>query len=143
MRKDAINVYKKIQKTAERAIKTIDTLSDKVYDEGLSTEISKQVVEYAEIHNRALKELVDAKADVERSSTVDDFMLKAGIHYSTLLNTSTGHVAELIIKKCSEGMLEMEKVLRHNEEAEHSAVALARELLSAEERNMGALKSYL
>ncbi len=143
MRKDAINVYKKIQKTAEKAIKTIDTLSDKVYDEGLSTEISKQMVEYAEIHNRALKELVDAKADVERSSTVDDFMLKAGIHYSTLLNTSTGHVAELIIKECSEGMLEMEKVLRHNEEAEHRAVALARELLSVEERNVGALKSYL
>ena len=71
-------------------------------------------------------------------------MLKIGIGYNTLLNTSTGHIAEMIIKGSNNGVLEMEKVLAHNEEmADTSSRALAKELIAMENSNIRALKEYL
>ena len=47
---------------------------------------------------------------------MENMMLRFGIGYNTLLNTSTSHIAEMIIKGSNNGVLEMEKVLAHNEE---------------------------
>ena len=143
MKSEAVNIFKDIQRNTEMAMQAIDTLTDKVYDKQLATEMSQQAVKYAEIHNKALKELVAAKAEANRSNAVDNLKLKASIHYNTLLNTSTPHVAELMIKGKNVGILEMEKTLRHNQMADPKAVALAQELISLEQTNIGALKSYL
>ena len=71
-------------------------------------------------------------------------MLKICIRYNTLLNTSTGHIAEMIIKGSNNGVLEMEKVLAHNEEmADTSSRALAKELIAMENSNIKTLKEYL
>jgi hypothetical protein len=70
-------------------------------------------------------------------------MLKAGIHYNTLLNTSTGHIAELMIKGTNNGVLELEKVLRHNDAAGDKSRNLAKELLDFEQKNISTLKDYL
>ena len=143
MKREAVNILTGIQKNTEMAMQAIDTLSDKVYDKQLASEMSLQAIKYAELHNRALKELVNAKAEAGRSNAVDNLKLKASIHYNTLLNTSTPHVAELMIKGNNMGILEMEKAIRHNQTADPKAVALAQELIHMEQSNIGALKSYL
>lgn len=143
MKKEAVNILKDIQKNTEMAMYAIDTLTDKVYDRQLASEMSKQSIKYEELHNRALKELMDAKAEANRSNGVDNLKLKASIHLNTLLNTSTPHVAELMIRGNNMGILEMEKAIRHNQTADPKAVALAQELIHLEQSNIGALKSYL
>ena len=70
-------------------------------------------------------------------------MLKAGIHYNTMLNTSTGHIAEMMIQGSNSGILEMNKVLNHNEEAGDKPTALAKQLIDFEEKNIERLKKYL
>ena len=75
---------------------------------------------------------------------MENMMLKIGIGYNTLLNTSTGHIAEMIIKGSNNGVLEMEKVLAHNEElADTASRALAKELIAMENSNIKTLKEYL
>lgn len=143
MKKEAVNILQDIRKNTEMAIQAIDTFSDKVYDKQLASEISGQAVKFGELHNRALKELVNAKAEANRSNALEHLKMKASIHYNTLLNTSTAHVAELMIKGSNAGILEMEKALRHNQMADPKAVALAQELIALEQSNIGALKSYL
>ena len=70
-------------------------------------------------------------------------MLKTAIHYNTMLNTSTGHIAEMMIKGSNNGILEMEKVLKHNEKAGERSTALAQQLIDLEEKNIKRLKDYL
>ena len=60
-----------------------------------------------------------------------------------MLNTSTGHLAELMIRNSTNGILEMEKVLKHNENAGPRPVALAKQLIELEEKNVERLKQYL
>lgn len=143
MKREAVNILKDIQKNTEMAMQAIDTISDKVYDKQLALEMSRQSIKYEEIHNRALKELMNVKAEANRSNALDNLKLKAAIHYNTLLNTSTSHVAEIMIKGNNEGILEMEKAIKYNQTADPKAVALAQELIHLEQSNIGALKSYL
>lgn len=136
-------VYREIQKNTEMAIKAIDTISGKVYDDDFALQISKQSLKYSEIHNEASRQLMAAKAERYQSSVLSDALLRTGIHYNTMLNTSTGHIAEMMIKGSNNGILEMEKVLKHNDRAGERPVALAQQLIDFEERNIERLKKYL
>lgn len=143
MKAQEVKVYREIQKNTEQAMKAIDTLSDKVYDDQLALQISRQSLKYSELHNEAVKELINAKAEPYRGNYLSDIKLKTGLHYNTMLNTSTGHIAELMIRESNNGIVEMEKALKHNEEAGEKTVALAKELIAFEERNIARLKDYL
>ncbi len=143
MRKQEINIYKEIQKNTEMAMKAIDTISDKVYDEHLAMQINKQSLKYAEIRNEAYDRLLEARAEPYKSSYLQNLMLAGGIQYNTLLNTSTSKIAELMIKGSNMGVLEMNKVLNHNEAADAQSVALANRLMDFEAKNIERLKKYL
>jgi len=136
-------VYREIQRNTDMAMKAIDTISGKVYDDDLQLQISRQSIQYAEIHTEASRQLMAAKVAGYQGSALSDARLKTGIHYNTMLNTSTGRLAELMIKGSNNGILEMEKVLKHHENAGERPVALARQLIDFEEKNIARLKDYL
>lgn len=143
MKSQEVAVYREIQRNTEMAMKAIDTISDKIYDEQLARQVSRQSLKYSEIHNEASRQLLEAKAEPYHSTYFEDMMLKTGIHYNTLLNTSTGHIAEMMIKGSNNGILEMEKILKHNEEAGERSTTLAKQLIDFEEKNVARLKDYL
>lgn len=143
MKSQEAAVYREIQKNTEMAMKAIDTISPKVYDDSLALQISRQSLAYAEIYNEAARQLMEAKAERYQSNALSDALLKTGIHYNTMLNTSTGHIAEMMIKGSNNGILEMEKVLKHNENVGERPVSLAQQLIGLEEKNIKRLKEYL
>ena len=141
MNKQEINIYREIQRNTEMAMKALDAVTDKIYDDRLAATVADQEMQYSRLHDRAVQKLVEGKTQIYRSNAIEN---KMGIGYNTLLNTGTGHIAEMIIKGSNNGVLEMEKVLAHNEEmADTSSRALARELIAMENSNIRALKEYL
>ena len=114
-----------------------------MYDDDFALQISRQSLKYSEIHNEASRQLLEAKAEPYQSTALSDALLKTGIHYNTMLNTSTGHIAEMMIRGNNNGILELEKVLKHNENVGAKPVALAQQLIDFEERNIECLKGYL
>lgn len=143
MKSQELTIYREIQRNTEMAMTAIDTISDKIYDDQLSMQVSRQAMKYSEIHNMALDQILQAKAEPYHSNHLTDMMLKTAIHYNTMLNTSTGHIAEMIIKGSNNGILEMNKVLNHNGEAGERSRALAKQLIDFEEKNIDRLKKYL
>lgn len=143
MKPDEINVYREIQKNAEMAIKAIETLSDKAYEDDFALQISRQALKYSDIRNKAMNKLLEAKAEPVHQNYLSDMMLKGAVHMNTLFNTSTSHLAELMIQGSNRGLTEMWKVLNHNSEPQSMAVELAKELMDFEEKNIGVLKKYL
>lgn len=143
MKAEEVKVYQEIQKNAEMAMKAINVISDKVHDDGLGMQIARQSLKYSDLHNRALDKLLQGKAEPHHPNYVTDFMLAGGIHSKTLLNTSTSHIAELMIQGSNRGITEMCKALNHNPGAAFAAVELAKELMDFEEKNIERLKKYL
>lgn len=138
-----IKVYREIQRNTDMAMKTIDTIAPKVYDDDFALQISRQSIQYSELYNEASRELMEARAGNYQGNALSEMKLKTGIHYNTMLNTSTGHLAEMMIRGSNNGILEMEKVLKHNEKAGEHSTALARQLIDLEEKNIKVLKDYL
>lgn len=143
MKPEEVNVYREVQKNTEMAIKAIETLSDKVYEDDFALQISRQALKYSDIRNRAMNKLLEAKAETVHPNALSDFMLKSGIHLNTLLNTSTSHLAELMIQGSNRGITEMCKVLNRNQLGNSMAVEMAKELMDFEEKNIGIMKKYL
>lgn len=143
MTQQEVTVYKEIQKNTDMVLKAIETISGKAYDEEFSRQLSEQTIRFSEIHNEASKQLMAAKASMYQVNALSSVILKTGIHYNTMLNTSTGHLAELMIKENNNGILELEKVLKHNENAGSLSVKLAKQLIDFEEKNVASLKQFL
>lgn len=143
MNSQEIAIYREIQRNADCALKAIAVLSDKVYDEALALMMSKLTIRYTELYNEASKKLVEGKAEYYRTGPLTDALLRTSLQYHTLLNTSTGHIAELLIKENYREILEMEKTIKYNDHAGEGSYSLARQLIETEERSIARLKQYL
>ena len=149
LKKQEINIYREIQRNTEMAMKALDAVTDKIYDDRLAAVVAEQELQYSRLHDRAVQNLVEGKAQTYRENAMENMMLAAfslgvGSCWINLLNTSTSHIAEMIIKGSNNGVLEMEKVLAHNEEFAGSPCrSLAKELIEMENANIRTLKEYL
>lgn len=143
MKSQEAAVYREIQRSTEAAMTAMDTISDKVYDDQLAMQVSRQALQYSEIHNMAVEKLLQARAELYHGNRLSDLLLKGELHYNTLLNTSTGHIAEVMIRNSNQGIVDMKRILNHNEEAGEAPAALAKRLIDFEERNIDRLSKYL
>ena len=143
MKRDDVKILQEVQKSAKMSVKTIDRISSKVYDDDLSMQMAKEAIKYSEIYNKATKRLVEGKAPVYRDSGFQDLMLKGIIETNTLFNTSTGHLAEVMIQGVNKGLTGMWKAVNHHGNAGKETMEIAKELMDFEEKNVERLKLYL
>ena len=142
-KKNEIEVLKEIQKNTETAMKAIDTISTKVYDDGIALQLSRQALKYSDIHNRAVDRLLQEKAMPSPNNNVQDMILVSGIHMNSLLDTSTSHMAELMIQNIHHGLADMWKTMNHHQDAGNTSQEIARELMDFDEKSIEILKKYL
>ncbi len=124
-------------------MKAIDTITDRVYDDDLSMHITRESMKYAELYNKATDRLLNGRAASYRENGIQDMMLKGGVRANTMLNTSTSHIAELLIQGSNRGLTSMWKAINHNENAGNVSMEIAKELMDFEEKNIEKLKQYL
>lgn len=143
MKKDDIKVLQGIQKNTDMAMKAIKDINPKVFDDNLAMQIARQGKKYSEIYHRATDKLMSGKADSYQSSGFQDMMLQGAIRGNTMFNTSTSHIAELMIQGSNRGLTDMWKTMNHHENASSFSVEIAKELMDFEEKNIERLKKYL
>lgn len=143
MKHDDAEILREIQKNTEMGMKAIDLLIPKVDDENLALCVNRQELRYSSIHDRARRELLREREEEYHGNGFSDLMLRAGVGTNTLLNTSTSHMAGLLIQGNNRGLMEMWKALNHHENAGGTSMELARELMDFEENSVNELKKYL
>lgn len=143
MRADDVKVLQGIQKNTDMAMKAIHAIGPKVYDDDLAVQIAREGMKYSELYNKATNALMNHKAKSYQSSGFQDMMLNSAIRGNTMFNTSTSHIAELMIQGSNRGLTDMWKILNHHENAGNMSVELAKELMDFEEKNIERLKKYL
>ena len=91
----------------------------------------------------AAEEIRKASERPEGASAVEKAASWTALQAGTLLNTSTGHVAELMIEGNAKGITDLMKTVKKNQEAKREYCELAEELMDFEEKNIECLKNYL
>lgn len=143
MKKDDREILKEVQKNADMAIRAIDTVSEKVYDEELRQELSREKLLYSVIQNKATDRLQGARAEGYHGSAMQELLLRGGIQMNTLMNCSTSKIAELMIQGSSKGITNMWKSLNHHQDSGNTSMEVARELVDFEEKAISRLKRFL
>lgn len=143
MKKDDLELLKEIQKNTEMGLHALETVSSKVYDDSLALQLARESFKYGELHDRAKAQLLSAKQMPVPENKVERLMLSASIQGNTLFNSSTSHLAEMMIRESNMGLSNLWKAMNHNGQAEGQSVELAKELMNFEENNIKELKKYL
>ncbi|MCI9398933.1 MAG: hypothetical protein HFJ07_03820 [Lachnospiraceae bacterium] len=143
MKKDDQEILKEVQKNTGMALKAIDTISEKVHNDELSHELSKERLLYSVIQNKATDKLQAEKAEEYHKSAMEDMMLGGAIHMNTLTNCSTGKLAELMIQGSNRGLTSMWKSINHHKDFCNASMEIAKELMDFEEKCINRLKQFL
>lgn len=143
MKKDDLELLKEIKKNTEMGLHALEVMSNKVYDDSLALQLARESFKYGELHDRAKAQLLMAKQMPEPENKVGRLMISASIQGNTLLNSSTSHLAEMMIRSSNMGLSSLWKAMNHNSQAENQSVELAKELMDFEENNIKELKKYL
>ena len=143
MKKDDREILKEVQKNTDMAIHAIDTISEKVHDEELRQELSKEKLLYSVIQNKATDRLQSGRAEGYHGSAMQELMLKGGIQINTLTNCSTSRIAELMIQGSSRGITNMWRSINQHQDSGNTSMEVARELVDFEEKSISRLKKFL
>ena len=143
MKKDDQEILKEVQKNSSMAINAINTISEKVHDNALQQELSKQKLWYSVIQNKATDRLQNERAEEYHASAMQDLMLKGGIQMNTFTNCSTSKIAELMIQGSNRGITSMWKSMNHHQNSGNRSMEVAKELVDFEQKSIARLKKFL
>lgn len=143
MNRDDISILKSVQRNVQMAMKAINALEPKVHDENMVLLMAKKNQKYLELYQKATNSLVEERVRPYQSSLMENILLNGEIGANTLLNTSTSHIAELLIKESNIGITNMTKTLNHHRRGEKNSMDIANELLDMEKKNVEEYMKYL
>jgi hypothetical protein len=136
-------VLNEAYRNSKMGVETINAIISKVYDEDLALDLNRQAVRFLSFEDKVTEKIREANQRPETSSPVGKAMLWTSIQANTLLNTSTEHVADLMIQGNTRGITDLMKTVKSNKGAKKEYCELAEELMDFEEKNIEQLKSYL
>ena len=136
-------VLKETYRSSKAVVTNINHVLSKVYDEALALALNRQLAEYQRMEEKAAGVLNRNGVRPEKDNVLEKAKTWSSVQASTLLNTSTGHIADMMIQENAQGLTNMMKVLKHNGPVKGECDSIANELMDLEELNIQKLKSYL
>jgi hypothetical protein len=135
-------ILQETYKNSKNGIETISGLLNKVYDDNLNYEMNVQLQRYREINSKASDKLIEAGVMLE-NHPIERFKKWSGLQSRTIFNTSTKHIADMIIRENSVGMTGIMTTLKEPGNASQLSMEIAKELMDFEEASIRKLRSYL
>lgn len=140
---EEVSVLHETCRNTRMAVEAIDTIMNKVYDEDMAYDLNCQATGYREFERKAERVLMKEGHTPGEGSGMEKAMLWASIQANTLMNTSTSHVADMMIRGNTRGITELMKAAHNNKVKGSYANELANELMDFEEKCIEKLKRYL
>ena len=136
-------VLNEAYRSSKKAQEAINTVISKVYDEDLALDLNRQAMRFQNFEDRVTEKIRDASSRPEEETAVGRAMHWTALQANTMLNTSTEHVAELMIEEQADRITDLMKAVKKNKSARKDYCELAEELMDFEEKNIQCLKNYL
>lgn len=135
-------VLKNIYQASKMGLDSVEYIYPKVEDKELRKDLDEYKRKYHDIIGETKYRLDLMKAKPEDYSPMIKVMLWTGIQTQTMMDTSSSHIAELLIKGSSKGIVEMTKDV-NNDLADENVRKIANTLIHYEKENIDKMKKYL
>ena len=142
---DEATFFCEIYKTAKMGADAIIHLLPHVKDDGMRSVMTMQLDGYEKYAARAATALEERGIEAKEENLFTRLTARMGVAINTMIDSTTSHIAEMMIEGSNMGITDMTKLLNEHQTRSGSkgAVRLAREVVEFEEHNLEMLKRYL
>ena len=122
----------------------VDIMSH-VKDDTLREELTSQLEQYESYGNRIGKMIYDSGRKPKEEGPMTRMSAKIGVMMNTMTDSTSSHLAQMVIEGATMGMTDMTKIVREyeNQNCAEAPLKLAREIAEFEDKSIESLKKYL
>lgn len=137
--------FGEIYKNAKMGADAIINLLPHIKDDALRSVVTMQLDGYEKYAARAAEALHERGREAKEENLFTRVSARMGMAFNTMIDSTTSHIAEMMVEGSNMGITDMIKLLNHHEPRGTCAEAsrLAREVVAFEEHNLEMLKRYL
>ena len=134
-------MYKNVKMGADSII----NIMPKVESEELRTELTSELNTLEGYADRIKKMLSDEGAEAKEEGIVSRLSAKMGMAMNTMMDSTTSHIAEMMMEGYTMGITDMTKDIREyeNTKASEASLSLAREIVAYHESAFSKMKEFL
>lgn len=133
----------KVYQNAQMASDSITTVSQKVQDKNLLSDLQTQHQQYTAISSKATTELAKSDELPTEKGVISQVATWSGIQMNTLMDKTPDHIAEMMIQGSVMGIIDMTRTIKQYNDIPQNIKALGYELVTIEENNVQRMKNYL
>lgn len=141
-----VKVLDKIYKNVRMGSQSLIDIMPKVKDEKFRSDLTVQLTGYEGYASKAAAMLEGYGVKPEDENFFTKAGAKVGMAMNTMVDATTSHIAEMVIKGSNMGITDMQKLINDYDDSslcERDAVSLAKEIVKFEEHNLEKVKAYL
>lgn len=134
-------MYKNVKMGSDSMI----NIMSRVKDSRLRQELTDQLEQYEHYGNQVGKMIYDLGGTPREEGMMTKMSAKIGMAMNTMTDSTTSHLAQMVIEGATMGMTDMTKIVREYENAPCSedALKLARKIAEFEDGSIESLKKFL
>ena len=137
------NLQNEMYRTAAMGTSSIKQVLPSVHDSTMRKELAKQMCNYHNESNAVVSEMRQSHVQPKNLPMSARMMTKAGIALNLAKDSSTQHIAEMMIQGTNMGIINLNKAINSAKTAPKNTLKQAEEMLSREQRYIDSLKKYL
>lgn len=138
-----LTILNEISKAAKMGMDSIKYVSDKVEDENLKENLTTQYSSYSKIADKVNVEFEKYGEIPDEAPARDKMMAWSGVQMNTMMDKSNSHIAEILIQGGNMGIIECQKLINHNPNAEETVKNILNEFMTLQQNNINKMKQFL
>ena len=138
-----LTILNEISKAAKMGMESISFVMQKVGDENMKENLSTQYSEYCKIADRVNTEFEKYGEVPDESPFGTKMMSYIGTELNTIKDKSNSHIAEIMIQGGNMGIIECQKLLNHNPQADEPVKNILNDFVTMQKNNIEKMKVFL
>ena len=135
----------RMYKNVKMGEESIITLMPKVKDEKMRAEMTKELSKLEGFSSKISEMLCAEGKTPEEEGIISRLSSKMGINMNTMIDSSSSHIAKMLMEGYTLGITDMTKDIRERENTtvSEASLKLARDIVAFEEQSFSELKRFL
>ena len=140
-----LNLLEAIYKNVRMGADSIIDIMPKVADEAMRSELTSELERYEEFSKEIESAVLDMGEEAKDQGMLAKLGTKMSVAMNTMMDSTTSHIAEMMIQGGTMGITDATRLLREYESTSCSkeALSLARRVIKYEEETVERLKRFL
>ncbi len=143
MKNKNVEILNSLYQNTSMGITALEKIIPKVKDKSLKGELQAQLKNYNKQNERIIQAIYSYDATPKDINSYAKTSADIGISMNTMLSTSPGHIAKMMIQGTDMGIIDINKTLNEYTGIEQNVINQAKDMLTDEQKYIDKLKKYL